>query len=364
MDYITYIKRGQVVELPAAEVLEDNRFPWREKKVKTIRLAELYNKAGYEDYSVRARTCATWLEYNVDPDGNKQLSGVNFCQLRLCPMCTARRAKKSAFKLSQVLDMVEAEYKAKFIFLTLSVKNVPGDQLGAALEQLTKGWIRLTEQRQFERSVKGWFRAIEITRGDNRWHKNKKTGEREFRPDNGYHPHIHAVLAVEPDYFSRASRKSGKYLNQTDLIERWQRALRVDYLPDVDIRTAKAKRKNGGVEAATLAAAIEAGKYPVKDEEFIDQTLPEERAVEILRDYTIALRRRRLTAFGGWMKIAARQLDAEDMEEDRELVHVDEDTVREDVAELIEVYNWHFGAGDYILARRDVNPLKIRRETA
>jgi len=348
MDYITYLKRGQVVKLPAAEVLEDKRFNWRDRKVKTVYLSELYEKAGYPEFAERARTCATWLQYGVSPEGEKQLSAVNFCQLRLCPMCLARRARKAAWKLSQVLSLVEQEHGAKFLFLTLTMKNVPGDKLGEALEQLTKAWIRFTEQRQIERSIRGWFRAIEITRSG-----------------RNYHPHIHVILAVEPDYFSKESRKSGKYLNQSDLIDRWQRALRVDYRPSVRIQTTKAKAGTGEARAAACyKSSLEAAKYAVKDEDYIDPKLPEKLAVEILRDYTTALRRRRLTAFGGWMKIAARALDAENVEEDTDLVHADEDSLREDVADLIETYHWHFGAGDYILARREINPLKVKREVS
>jgi len=365
MDYITYLKHGQVVKLPAAEVLEDKRFDWRDRKVKTVTLAELYGKAGYPEYSERARTCATWLQYGVSAEGDKKLTAVNFCQLRLCPMCTARRARKAAWKLSQVLNLVEQEYGAKFIFLTLTMENVPGDKLGEALGQLTEAWDRFCDQKAIERSIKGWYRAIEITRGDNRWHKSRKTGKMEFWADKGYHAHLHIIGAVDADYFSRESRKSGKYLNQSDLIDRWQKALRVDYKPSVRIQTTRAKTGRGEVLAAAGGkAALEAGKYAVKDEEYIDQTLPEERLIEILRDYTTALRRRRLTAFGGWMKIAARALDAENVEEDTDLVHADEDSLREDVAELIETYHWHFGAGDYILARREINPLKVKRTIA
>lgn len=133
--------------------------------------------------------------------------------------------------------------------------------------------------------------------------------------------------------------------------------MRVDYRPSVRIQATKAK----GEAAAGRAAALEASKYAVKDEEYIDPKLPEQLAVEILTDYTHALHRRRLTAFGGWMKEAARRLDAENLD-DGDLVHVDEDSIREDVAEMIETYNWHFGVGDYILARREFNPLRVKRE--
>lgn len=347
MDYISYINglQVQISEDGEIEVLEDDRFAWRERKMGTVVLSDLYRKAGYLDYAERAKTCATWLQYGEFADGSKKLQAVNFCQLRLCPMCTARRARRAAWKLSQVLNRVEAEHGAKFIFLTLTMKNVPGWELGTALEQLTKGWYRFVEQRQIERSVKGWFRAIEITRSG-----------------RNYHPHLHVILAVEPDYFSRESRKSGKYLNQKDLIGRWQKALRVDYRPGVNIKVTSEK-KGGGKILATGGgkATLEAAKYAVKDADYIDPKLPEKLAVEIVKDYTTALHRRRLTAFGGWMKIAAKALDAEDIEADQDLVHVEEETIREDVADLISEFNWHFGAGDYILARRGANPLKVKK---
>ena len=229
-----------------------------------------------------------------------------------------------------------------FLFLTLTMMNVPGNQLGAALGELTKAWFRLVDQRQMERTVKGWFRAIEITRSG-----------------RNYHPHLHAILAVEPDYFSRESRASGKYLNQADLIERWQKALRVNYRPSVRIQTAKGKPGQGqALASAGGRAAVEAGKYAVKDDDYIDPKLPETLAVAVLTDYTEALRRRRLTAFGGWMKDAARALDAEDLE-DGDLIYTEEDT-REDLIEMVEGFNWHFGAGDFILSAREINPLKIK----
>lgn len=303
-------------------------------------LYELYEKAGYPDYAVRTRDCATFLQFNVYQSGERRLKTANFCKLRLCPMCIGRRARRSAWKLSQVLNMAEAEHGAKFLFLTLTMKNVPGDQLGDALTQLTEAWYRLCHHRQFERSIGGWFRAIEITRSGKQ-----------------YHPHLHAILAVEPDYFSRESRKSGKYLHQSDLVERWQKALRVDYRPSVRIQTAKGKSGEGtAVASAGGRAAVEAAKYAVKDEDYIDPKLPEAEAVQIVRDYTEALHRRRLTAFGGWLKEAARALDAEDME-DGDLVHTEEDVIRGDLVEMVEAFNWHFGAGDFILSSREINPL-------
>ena len=279
MNLSTYDSQLQVATSPDGEILtlSDDRFPWTERKVKPVKLAKLYQKAGYPEYSLRAATCSTWLQYGVSADGTRQLSAANFCQLRLCPLCIARRAKRAAYKLSQVLDLVEREHGAMFLFLTLTVRNVPGDQLGDALGQLTEGWNRLTQHRHVRAAVGGWFRALEITRNG-----------RE------YHPHIHAILAVEPAYFARGS---GLYIPQAEWVERWQKAVRVDYRPVVGIQTAKAK----GEYVGGRAAATEAAKYAVKDSDYIDDRLPEGEAMRILRDYTEALFRRRLTAYGGWL---------------------------------------------------------------
>ena len=318
------------------ETLRDEQFPWKERKMRANKLAKIYQAAGYEEYAERARTCATWLQYWAQSSGERQLIGANFCQLRLCPLCTARRAKRMAYKLSQVLSLVQGQHPGTtYLFLTLTVRNCAGDALGAALTQLTGAWDRLCRHRPIQRAVMGWFRAIEITRhGDS------------------YHPHIHAIVAVEPAYFKRSN---GLYLTHDQWVQRWRLALRVDYDPSV--RIAKTKAKEGGKDAET-AAAVEAAKYATKDSDYIDPRLTMEEAVEIVTVYTRALHRRRLTAYGGWLKEAARALDAEDLE-DGDLVHIEPDKLREDVAELIEEYHWSFGAGDYILADRRVNPLRV-----
>lgn len=344
MDYISFVRNGQEETLPVEELLQDERFAWRWRKMKTGRLGELYKLAGLDEYARRALSCATWLEYGADNKGEKRLQAANFCQLRLCPLCLARRAKKSAFRLSRVLDMVEQQYGAKYIFLTLTMRNVSGPELGDALGQLTKAWDRLCKQRPVKRALRGAFRAIEITRGD---------GKR--KDDKGYHPHIHVIGAVDPGYFWRSS---DLYITHDDWVRRWRKALKVDYDPVVHIQATKAR----GARVASRSAAAEASKYVIKDEEYIDPDLTDDQAVEILMDYTNALYGRRLTSMSGWLKEAAHVLDFPDDLEDGDLVYLEDETIREDVAELIEIYNWNFGVGDYILSSRRVNPLWIKRK--
>lgn len=342
MDYISYAKRGQGVIASIEEILSDERFSWRKNRVKAMKLSELYDLAGYPDYAARSRDCATYLQFGVYSGGSRRLLGANFCKLRLCPMCIARRARRNAYQLSKVLNAAEREHGVKYLFLTLTIRNVDGEHLGETLGRLADGWQRLLDQRQVRRSVRGWFRAIEIT-----------------RRSKGYHPHIHAILAVDADYFSAQSRRDGTYLHQADLIERWQRALKVDYRPSVRIQVARAKNEPGkALACAGGAAAKEAAKYTVKDSDYIDPTIPPDKAAAILRDYTVALYRRRLTAFGGILKQVARSLDAEDMD-GGDLVRAEDEDVRTDILEMVERYNWRLGAGDYVLSSRETPPLEI-----
>lgn len=337
------------------ERLKGERLDWRLKRMGANRLAHLYHLTGYEDYAERVEGCAGWLKLGWFGDERKLL-GAQFCHLRLCPICIGRGAIVRGQLLSRVMDAVEAERKCQYIFLTLTVRNVPGDKLGEAIGQLTVGWYRLLHQKPVQRAVKGWFRAIEITR---------HTDHDELY--GTYHPHLHAILAVEDGYFRQGGRRSPLYLSQEEWRRRWQMAARLDYDPRVDIRATygdkgKGKRRRcGGDDAASRGATLEAAKYATKDKDYIDPALSDDEAAQIVTDYTRALHHRRLTAFGGWLKETAQRLQADDLDH-VDLVRGDDATIREDLAEVIEEYGWHFGAGDYVLARRYVNPLRVKRE--
>lgn len=322
--------------------------------MKSNRLVRLYHLAGYEQYADRVEGCATWLQFRVLGD-KRELATANFCGLRLCPMCTARGAIVRARLLSRVMDGVQAEHHCQYIFLTLTIQNVLGPELGDAIGQLTQGWSRLMKQRPVQAALRGWFRAIEITR-------NNEPGSQWY---GTYHPHIHAIFAVEDDYFKP---RSPLYLTHDDLVARWRKAMRLNYDPTVNIKATyeggrkKNRRKiKTGDNEASRGAVLEAAKYATKDSDYISDSLGDEEAAEIVRDYTKALYHRRLTAFGGWLKDKAQELQAVDLD-NVDLIQGEDSTIREDLAEVIVEYGWHFGAGDYVLARRYVNPLRVKRE--
>lgn len=358
-DYSTTDKKLQVVVLPDStgqpmeyhvdpdtgeplEPLKDPKFPWSMRKRKTLSLADCYKAGGDGKRADRAVGCSTWLQYLSDGTA-RELHHFNACKQRLCPLCAARKAKILAHRLAKVLEKVAADHAGtQLIFLTLTIENVTGDKLRAALDLLTKSYHKLIRRRPVARAIKGYFRAIEITR-------NKMTGE--------YHPHIHVILVVEDNYFQKSS---GLYLTQPTWEAMWQHSLQVAYKPRVDIRSTYSKGKRGRpskAARAAQAAAVEAAKYATKDSDFLDPSLPMVEAAQVVATYTAALAGKRMTGMGGWIKDAAALLALE-MDDVQDLVH-DEDgdgQLTPETAALLEEYGWHFGLAEHVLKDRRPNP--------
>lgn len=338
-----------------------DKFAFRETKQKTMGTRRLYKLMGDDDRADKLAACATHLEFYENADGSKRtLHGMNACQSRMCPMCAARKARRTASRLFRILDAVDADHKRQYrgLFLTLTIRNVKGEDLRDALDLLTTAWAKLRRRRCFARAVRGWYRAIEIT-------YNRETGE--------YHPHIHAILLVDRDYYADRNAKAvknGLYIRQgkdedeisgyknPTWIQLWQESLQVDYLPSVQVSAVHKKHSHDTTDSATRDAVIEAAKYATKDADYLNPTMPDDEAVAVLRTYTEALTRKRLTAMGGWIQEAADKLDL-DPEDVTDLVHDDEDSadaLTSGTAEYIAVYGYRFRYGDYFLREKYQNP--------
>ena len=307
--------------------IRDKPQPWRPKKRKTLKLSQALHELGHNKKANRVYWCSDELVFAEDAEtGRKKLKMANFCRERLCVMCSWRLSIKTFYQLSQVLDIAQDENPNLVpIFLTLTVKNCGGEELTNTLDAMFGGWAKLMEHRRVRGAVKGWFRALEVT-------YNKVT--------DSYHPHFHAILMVDESYFfNRAA-----YMHTEDWVHMWRTSCRLDYDPVCDIRAVRNKTK-----ARKRAHVAEVAKYTVKDADYIhtDEALTV-RVVDVLGR---SLYRRRLFAYGGLLKIIAKQLKA-DQEPDN-LVNIDEEaTMRDDIAQALIVYKWDFGLADYF--RRDI----------
>lgn len=248
-------------------------------------------------------------------------------------MCSWRRSLKIFGQVSKVMDHALEERDYRFIFLTLTCKNINGENLSSTIDNLFRAYKRLTERKIFKNSIKGWFRALEVTHNLTKNSKNFDT----------YHPHFHIVLMVNKSYFN----DKNYYISQEKWTSLWKDCLKIDYIPRVDVRAFKTSTK-----LQTSKSVAETAKYTVKDSDLIvmddDGEINEEmtdKTVEVLDE---ALAHRRLTSFGGELKRIHKKLNLDDVI-DGDLINTDnEDEVREDLNYVIERYHWDIGYKQYV----------------
>jgi plasmid rolling circle replication initiator protein Rep len=304
------------------DIINGREMPWRPKKVQTVVLAKSLFRLGLEKKASRVWCCGEELTFLILPEGRKRLKEAGFCRERLCTMCAWRKTIKVFHQVSKVMDATQARHPdLKPVFLTLTVKNCKGEDLANLLDVMYLGWKNVINHRKAKRIIKGFFRALEIT-------YNEK--------ENTFHPHFHAILLVDREYF-----KGSDYMHTSDWVRMWRQACKLDYDPICDIRAVK-------VHKGKYKAVAEVAKYTLKGSDYLHES-------EELTDYLVgilgsSMRNRRLYAFGGAMKTIAAELGM-DKPDEGDLVHIDEEAIREDVAQAIEIYKWSFGILNYVRKR-------------
>lgn len=269
---------------------------WRGRKIMSLKLADIFKELGYRQSLIeRLSSCGDVLKFIRQEDGSLRLYQAYFCKNKLCPMCNWRRSMKYSFQTSRIVDeAIKQEPKARFLFLTLTVRNVKGDDLNATLTSLTQSFDRLFRRVKVKKNLLGYLRSVEVTHN-----------ERE----NTYHPHIHVLLMVKASYFSGAGNN---YISQKEWSEMWSQSLKVDYFPIVDIRGVKQLYQ--GIEKAI----VETAKYPVKPMN-LDVT-----DKQVVDDLYQGLYRKRQLGFGGLFKTIKKQLEFDDIE-NGDLIHIKDD---------------------------------------
>lgn len=307
-----------------ARLQEEVTRKFQPKHEKSIELAEVYSRMDLHSRAFRLADCGTYLVFHQSIEtGKKKLVRANFCKDRLCPMCNWRRSMKIFGQVSQVMDLLQKD-GYRFLFLTLTVRNCKVEYFTETIQRLFDGWRNLYhEVKVFKKIVLGTFRSLEVT-------INPKTKE--------FHPHFHVVLAVKPDYFHHG------YVSQKQWVDMWAIACDLDYDPIVHIETVKEGPAGIG------KAVAEAAKYAVKDSDFlVGSGSDRERYVAALLS---GLGGRRLADMTGCFRKAKKQLGLDDAE-DGDLVHVEGETLRDDLAYLVVRYQWRNGC--YIVSDDEYN---------
>lgn len=196
--------------------------------------------------SEHIQVCGSMLQFLkernlVSEEIRRRLVKGNFCKYRFCPMCQWRMARKVCREvLGRLRTIDEAHNGVALLFLTLTIKNEPITKLNSTVKHLSASFNRMQKTQQYKSAVLGSIRAIEFL-GD-----NTEAGE--------CHPHFHCLLVVNKSYF-----KSRDYINFEEWTSLWQRSLRVNYRPVINVQRVKPK----GKMSAIVAAALEVVKYSV-----------------------------------------------------------------------------------------------------
>jgi plasmid rolling circle replication initiator protein Rep len=217
-------------------------------------------------------------------------------------------------KFRKGLPLLLEEYpNHQFIFLTLTVKNCPMEQLRVTVEHMDSSFRKLVKRKLWPSL--GWAKALEVTRGK----------------DGNPHPHFHVLMMVKPSYFSGTT-----YINQATWTELWKGCAKLDYTPVVNVK--KVKPKKGSEESGIVGAVAETLKYSVKESDLIA-------SLDFLIGITEQLHGTRAVNLGGcFLKYIKDERETDD------LVHVDEDNVDLNEKDLPSVcFGWRETSKRYAL---------------
>lgn len=236
--------------------------PWDTHRSASKVLASIFRGSEVpklKKHAIRLDDCSPWLAFGVESNekGEKRhkISQAFFCHVRTCPVCQWRRslAHKARFLRAMPAILSRPECRgAKFMFLTLTVRNCDVHELRTTIQMMNDGWRRLHARLSKKPWLLGWVLSTEVTRSDSE--------------EGNAHPHFHILLMVKPSYF-----KGGNYITQSEWIAIWKQSARLDYDPSVRIELTKGHRsKRGVVKTALEASASEVLKYATSfDEELL-----------------------------------------------------------------------------------------------
>jgi plasmid rolling circle replication initiator protein Rep len=262
--------------------------PWDAHKGHTARVGTLYDQGGYQRLSERLGNCAEFLRFGWLPDHETgeltlKLSSARFCRVRHCPICQWRRSLMWIARFLKKLPAIESDYpKARWLLLTLTVRNCSVTELRDTLTVMNRAWQRMVQKKVWPGI--GFARSTEVTRG----------------ADGTAHPHFHVLVMVEPKYFQGAY-----YLSQERWTSLWQEVLKVDYKPIVDVRAIKSNATMEGDSNGAKHSLAEVFKYTVKPQDLED--------AEFLFAITQQLHKTRAIALGGVLKAYISEEEPEDL---------------------------------------------------
>jgi len=193
------------------------------------------------------RNCGNIIKYAINKEEKtKKLLYTETCNSRFCSRCQKMNAIKRGKKIFTITNYLKQEKEYEFIFITLTVPNVPGEELKDELKKINKAIDKMMQRKKYGKEViKAFITKIEVT-------YNRKRDD--------YHPHIHILGAVEKDYFRKSNEN---YISQEQLLKDWQECTNDKTISQVNIQSIKSKDND-----TLMKSVLEISKYESKSSDF------------------------------------------------------------------------------------------------
>lgn len=231
----------------------------------------------------RINNCATFLQSVSNFDRNRsKIVKANRCMNRFCPICMATKARKEAYMLLIILKFLSCAKGYEFIFLTLTVPNVAGNELVRELDEQYLALKRLIQRKEFKAISNGFIRKTEITYNQKR---------------NDFHPHIHMLIAVNKNYFKEKSL----YVSQHKWQEIWKKCKKDNSITQVNVKK------------ANESSFKELAKYEAKDFDMLGYSQ------EVFDVFYKALKGRKTLTFNGCFQEAKKMYKEGKLDEYKEV---------------------------------------------
>jgi len=295
---------------------------WDKHRAYGDQLSDMLAAAALPGAAVRVRDCAEALFFAMRADSGTgelkwKLKSAPFCRFRHCPICQWRRSLKTkAIVMSAIPKILEQYPTARFVLLTLTIKNCSITDLRQTILSMNRGWQRLIQRQDWP--ALGWIRGVEVTAG----------------VGCTAHPHMHALLMLPASYFGKG------YVTTREWVQRWRQVMRLDYDPSCDIRVIRVKPgiqdATKGTDARLLAissSVSEVAKYATKTEDLMGC------GPRWLREYVEQVNGLKFLTSGGTLKGVLKDVRRK-KGEDEDLVHVEGEAPVEGEVEGLLSYHW------------------------
>lgn len=232
---------------------------WDTHRAQAETVTTYYADGGnYPRLAERMNGCCNWLEYRL-LETSLEFNKAFFCRCRYCPGCQLRVSMKWSARTYKILPNVLADHSnARWLLLTLTIKNVDISNLRETIKKMNYGFKKLTLRKDWPGI--GWIKSMEITKGQN--------------GPMMAHPHFHVLMMVKPSYYWARN-----YMSTEQWGELWASCMDLDYMPQVNVQAIK-----GNLEQAIQ----EVLKYETKPTDIIGNGI---KWLEALTQQTFKTRR-------------------------------------------------------------------------